>query len=251
MLRDKMTRVALITALTRNAIEMLARELCIRCSEGDNLYLRIERMEFRRGSESERALFKFFEVSWEDEGCSEAQAKSTAQSVITVQPSRPLFDHQITAISNIQRRLGEPGSRVLLHMPTGAGKTRMAMRYVADTLLADPNALVVWLAHSEELCEQAIEEFTDTWENVGGRNTHIYRFYGNHTPDLLADSHRNGLVVAGLSKTYRHAQRHDLFLTTLADRVTLVVMDEAHQAIAETYRFILDSLVEKHNRHGP
>lgn len=244
MLRDRVTRAALVTALTRKAVALLARELRIRFPEGGNLYSRIGRMPFRRGSESERALFRFFEVEWEEPEA--AQGGAAAPPVITVRPSRPLFDHQIAAISDIRNRLAEPGSRVLLHMPTGAGKTRMAMKYVADTLLGDPGALVVWLAHSEELCEQAIEEFTRTWEGSGSRNARVYRFYGGHAPDLLADGHRAGLVVAGLAKMYRHAQRHDLFLTTLADRVTLVVMDEAHQAIAETYRFILDSLVEKH-----
>lgn len=244
MLRDRVTRAALVTALTRKAIALLARDLRIQIPDGDNPYSRIGRMPFRRGSESERALFRFFEVEWEEPEAE--QGGAAAPPVVTVRPLRPLFDHQIAAISEIRDRLAEPGSKVLLHMPTGAGKTRMAMRYVADTLLGDPGALVVWLAHSEELCEQAIEEFARTWEGSGSRDARVYRFYGSHAPDLLADGHRAGLVVAGLAKTYRHAQRHDLFLTTLADRVALVVMDEAHQAIAETYRFILDSLVEKH-----
>ena len=246
MLRDRVTRAALIMSLTKKAIEMLARELRIRCADGDSPYSKIRSMSFRRGSESERALFRFFEVSWEGEECGEVQDVDSTHPVSTVRPSRPLFDHQIAAISNIKRRLDKPSSRVLLHMPTGAGKTRMAMRYVADTLLANPDALVIWLAHSEELCEQAIEEFTRTWESAGSRDVRIYRFYGSYTADILADDNRSGLVVAGLSKTYRQARRHDLFLTTLADRVSLVVMDEAHQAIAETYKFILDSLVEKH-----
>lgn len=244
MLRDRVTRAALIMALRRNTVALLARELRLQFSEGDNLYAKIGRMPFRSGSESERALFRFFEVEWEPE---QEKGGGTVAAVSTVRPSRPLFDHQIAAVEDIRGRLAEPGSRVLLHMPTGAGKTRMAMRYVVDTLLGDPGALVVWLAHSEELCEQAIGEFERTWEGSGSRDVRVYRFYGAHEPDIVADDHRVGLVVAGLAKTYRHAQRHDLFLTTLADRVTLVVMDEAHQAVAETYRFILDSLVEKHS----
>lgn len=246
MLRDRMTRAALIMSLTRKAIEVLAQELRIHCDAGDNLYMKIGRMAFRRGSESEMALFRFFEVVWDDKECEEAQVDTTLRPVTTISPSRPLFDHQISAISDIKCRLAEPGARVLLHMPTGSGKTCMAMRYVADILVDDPDALIVWLAHSEELCEQAIEEFANTWAGVGSRDVQVYRFYGHHTPDLLANGHRAGLVVAGLAKTYRHAQRHDLFLTTLADRTMLVVMDEAHQAIAETYKFILDSLIEKH-----
>ena len=246
MLRNKMTRAALIMSLTKKAIDALAHELRLRREINDNLYTKIGRMTFRRGSEGERALFRFFEVSWEDEECAETQADATVPPVSTIRPSKPLFDYQIAAIEDIKSSLTKPSSKVLLHMPTGAGKTRMAMRHVVDTMVENPDALVVWLAHSEELCEQAIEEFTNIWRGSGSKDVQVYRFYGGHTPDLLADGHRTGLVVAGLAKMYRHAQRHDLFLTTLADRTTLVVMDEAHQAIAETYRFILDSLIEKH-----
>ena len=246
MLRNKMTRAALIMSLTKKAIDALAHELRLRREVNDNLYTKIGRMTFRRGSEGERALFRFFEVSWEDEECAETQADAAVQPVSTIRPSKPLFDYQIAAIEDIKSSLTKPSSKVLLHMPTGAGKTRMAMRHVVDTMVENPDALVVWLAHSEELCEQAIEEFTNIWRGSGSKDVQVYRFYGGHTPDLLADGHRTGLVVAGLAKMYRHAQRQDLFLTTLADRATLVVMDEAHQAIAETYRFILDSLIEKH-----
>ena len=250
MLRDRAKRAALITALRRTAIGALAGELRVRDSGGADMYGRIGRMAFRRNSGRERALFRFFETEPEEgwDGAESAAGARGARGAPTVvaSPARPLFDHQVAAVSEIRRRLGRPGSRTLLHMPTGAGKTRIAMRYVADTLLGDPRALVVWLAYSEELCEQAVEEFAATWSGAGNRDVKIHRFYGGHNPDLLSGDRRTGLVVAGLSKMFRRARAHDLFLTTLADRASLVVMDEAHQAVAETYAFVLDSLVEKH-----
>lgn len=248
MLRDRAKRAALITALRRTAIGALAGELRVRDSGGADMYGRIGRMAFRRNSGSERALFRFFETEPEEggDGAESAAASAGAAPTVVASPARPLFDHQVAAVSEIRRRLGRPGSRTLLHMPTGAGKTRIAMRYVADTLLGDPRALVVWLAYSEELCEQAVEEFAATWSGAGNRDVEIHRFYGGHNPDLLSGDRRAGLVVAGLSKMFRRARAHDLFLTTLADRASLVVMDEAHQAVAETYAFVLGSLVEKH-----
>ncbi len=242
MLRDKAMRSALIMALTRKRIVGLARELQLACADGDDLYSKICRMSFRKNSNSERVLFGFFEVVWE-----EHESPAVVSSIDTARPAKPLFDHQIAAILTIKRKLDKPGARALLHMPTGAGKTKTALMYVADVFLNDPDALVIWLAHSEELCEQAIEEFVATWGSVGNQDVRVYRLYGNHAPDLLSKAHRTGLIVAGLSKMFRLAQRHDMFLTTLADRMSLVVIDEAHQAIAETYEFILDSLVEKHN----
>jgi len=43
-------------------------------------------------------------------------------------------------------------------MPTGAGKTRTAMNVIAEQLREFPEQAVVWLAHNEELCEQAASE---------------------------------------------------------------------------------------------
>jgi superfamily II DNA or RNA helicase len=48
-------------------------------------------------------------------------------------------------------------------MPTGSGKTRTAMNVVANYLRNREKGVVVWLAHSEELCEQAADEFAKAW----------------------------------------------------------------------------------------
>ena len=212
-----------------------------RCGGGGDEYSAITKLAFRRNSEKEEALFQFFGAEWR-----EYAVPIKSPSFEDVEVARPLFDHQIAAIEKIEKILQEPGARVLLHMPTGAGKTRTAMRAVADLFLKDRVALVIWLAYSEELCEQAIEEFKAAWYHAGNRTVPIHRFFGAHSPDLLSDNCKTGLVVAGLGKMYRTAQKEDLFLTTLADRVSLVVIDEAHQAVAETYQFILRYLVEKH-----
>ena len=54
---------------------------------------------------------------------------------------------------------------------------------------------------------------------------------------------RDGLVVAGLSKLYSRAKRSIQFINKLGSRSSLVIIDEAHQAIAETYKLVLDVLV--------
>ena len=55
---------------------------------------------------------------------------------------------------------------------------------------------------------------------------------------------RDGLLVAGLSKMYSASQRATSTVGPLAGRVGLVVMDEAHQAVAPTYERILEFLTQ-------
>lgn len=54
--------------------------------------------------------------------------------------------------------------------------------------------LVIWLAYSEELCEQAVTEFQKAWDSLGDRTLSTYRFWGNHELDLAQA--QDGLVVA-------------------------------------------------------
>ena len=51
--------------------------------------------------------------------------------------------------------------RALVHMPTGAGKTSTAMQIIFDHLRSKlpEHTTIVWMAHSDELCEQAIQSF--------------------------------------------------------------------------------------------
>ena len=117
------------------------------------------------------------------------------------------------------------------------------MNVIAEHLRSNESSLVIWLAFSEELCEQAVEEFEQAWEYLGNRSIEVVRFWGASEADLL--SVRDGFLVAGLGKTYNYALSNLAAFATLGDRVSLVVIDEAHQSIAPTYELVLDLLVEK------
>jgi superfamily II DNA or RNA helicase len=126
-------------------------------------------------------------------------------------------------------------------MPTGSGKTRVAMSLICTHLRSLEPTLVIWLAHSEELCEQAAQEFQVSWEHLGDREVQLHRFWGPHNLDPI-DVH-DGIVVAGLSKLFSAAKSKIAFIDALRMKTSLVVMDEAHQSIAETYNTLLDVLL--------
>ena len=200
-------------------------------------YIFLTTFRCSRGSEKERRLFEFFELRPPP-----VEPKPTLPASATREPTYSLFEHQRRAAREATEYLEREPFQVLLHMPTGSGKTRTAMNIIADHLRAGEPRLVVWLAYSEELCEQAAEEFEQTWRFLGNRSITVSRFWGGYSPDLTGL--RDGFIVVGLAKLYRTTQSYSAPITLLSSRCSMVVMDEAHQAIAETYRFMLRTLFE-------
>lgn len=158
----------------------------------------------------------------------------------SVEPGFPLFSHQRSVVRRAYDRVGEGRGRTLIHMPTGSGKTRTAMHLVARALNEYEPGVIVWLATSRELLEQAAETFEKAWSALGNREIEQFRFWGSRapTPDTLKD----GLLIAGLAKLHSWRERDSISFLRLSMRVRLVIMDEAHQAIAPTYRALIEGL---------
>ncbi len=188
-------------------------------------------------------LFSFFGIV-EEERAPEDRHPDIGQ----VRAGYALFDHQRKAGDKVMRILSSDPRKVVLHMPTGAGKTRTAMHVISSYLKRNEPTVVCWLAQNAELLDQAADEFESAWNSLGNRNLNLVRFWGNRNPDLLNTT--DGLIVAGLGKMAALDKRDPATLLKLADRVTLTIIDEAHQAIAPTYAAILTALHTKRPRNA-
>lgn len=159
-----------------------------------------------------------------------------------------LFDHQRAAAERVMHALADATRKVILHMPTGAGKTRTAMHIVAEHLRRSEPTVVCWLAQNAELLDQAADEFENAWRFLGNRETGLIRFWGHRRPDVL--DIQDGVIVSGLAKMSALDNRDPATLLRLADRVSLTIIDEAHQAIAPTYAATLTALYSKRPRNA-
>lgn len=165
---------------------------------------------------------------------------ATALHTEPIQPSFSLFQHQRLVVRRAYARVGSGYGRTLIHMPTGSGKTRTAMHLVSRALNEFEPGVVVWLATSRELLEQAAETFEAAWTSLGNRELDLRRFWGPRTPSPVDLS--DGLLIAGLAKLHAWRERDSLAFLKLSAKVRLVIMDEAHQSIAPTYREVIDGL---------
>ena len=159
-----------------------------------------------------------------------------------VRPEFGLFTHQRIVVDRVCEAIRGGHGRVVLHMPTGTGKTRTAMHIVSRVLTEHEPAVVVWLAASAELLDQAADAFQGAWSRLGNRPIDIARFWGDYAPDISAIS--DGLIIAGLQKMRAWKTRAPISVLRMARSVKLVVVDEAHQAIAPTYRGVIETLAE-------
>ena len=162
--------------------------------------------------------------------------------LITVSPKFPLYSYQRQVLADIVRALSSPERRAVAHLPTGAGKTRIAAHTACHLLNEkDTNdSLVIWLAATEELCEQAAAQLSEAWTHLGQRDACIHRHWGNRSLDLRRLP--SGFLVTGLAKLRSAAFQDNTLLAHLAHRAAAIIFDEAHQAVAKTYSFITEQL---------
>ena len=156
---------------------------------------------------------------------------------------RPLLEYQSSVFFEAMRRLQIQRSRFVIQMPTGSGKTRTAVEIIAATIQAK-NCDVVWLAHSSELCMQAIDSFRSIWSHVGDREVGVAGFFGDRKVTFAEDFDGPVFTVAGFQRLQRRVEGPDPLPSFLRrERIGLVVVDEAHKVIAPTYKKITQALL--------
>ena len=234
LLRDNSSYSSIIDLLRIEEAEILLEEF--RLDKGQNLFLTLKNNKPGKGTARETTMFQFFGI-----GEPNVDSVQRFEETEKVSALRANFFYQLDAISELLHLFQRGEKRAVLHMPTGSGKTRTTIQIIVRLLQQNPNKVVVWLAFSEELCEQAASEFFKAWSSQGDRDVELQRYWGDYSAVSFI---REGLVVAGLGKMYALLKRDPNKVASLADVAQLIVIDEAHQAIAETYSSVLEVLAK-------
>jgi hypothetical protein len=160
----------------------------------------------------------------------------------------PLADFQEEVLQTASEQLERARwPRAIVTLPTGAGKTRTAVEYTVrlhqQRLLHTP-CTTLWVAHTAELLEQAIESFRQVWSHAAGvPELRLARRFGAHgrgaeadTEILAAAGREHQLIVATPQRLLNDIERWralgDERLEDWLASVELVVIDEAHRGTA-------------------
>lgn len=155
----------------------------------------------------------------------------------------PLHDFQTTVVEDIRNLLrGDGGGlRGLLSLPTGAGKTRVTVQALIEAFVAgELDGTVLWIAQTEELCEQAVQTWSELWRGIGPqRKLTISRLWSRF--DATAAEYGEQIVIATIQKLEAGVYRQRSY-QWLRDVTQTIVVDEAHSSIGRSYTEMLEWL---------
>lgn len=162
----------------------------------------------------------------------------------TISAKRSLFPYQKNLKNSIVNILLGEDDRLLIHMPTGAGKTRTTIEALVDywRVKGESGNYLIWLADSEELCGQAEETFKELWELKGDSDLQLYKLWGSNNMSEL--SSEGGVIIASLQKLYNLMKspknESSRLLNHIGGRSQIVIVDEAHKSMADTYAMAIE-----------
>lgn len=149
---------------------------------------------------------------------------------------------QALHILNSEMMLG----RFLIHMPTGTGKTKTAMHIITHYInfSLKKQGLVIWIAHTKELLQQAYDTFTKTWNHLGDGDISAYRIWSNNVIENV-DKPLSGIMFCGIQKLMAIENSNKSLFDRLVLDCRLLVFDEAHKAAATETRRIIEAFMIK------
>jgi len=120
-------------------------------------------------------------------------------------------------------------TKMLVRMPTGSGKTKTAMHTIINQFVFkyQKKGLIVWIAHTKELLDQAYNTFCDVWKNIGMERIMTYKLWDMF--EVQKDELRDGILFVGIQKLNLIRKNNSILFDVIVNNSNIIVVDEAHR----------------------
>lgn len=171
------------------------------------------------------------------------------------------YAHQIAALRKLEE--GDkpcPPLSGIVHLPTGAGKTRIGLEFIARTLERDPTHRFVWATHANMLIEQTMNDAAKlaglfpkgtriAWYNgrkelLAVENIHLMFITRTHLLDVFDQAHD-----ARSSHPWRARVEHGLPTTLFYDECHQLGAPKLQSSILKFYKKVLLPLESEMRGH--
>ena len=158
-----------------------------------------------------------------------------------------LHEYQKTIVAKVRHMIRDghldgAERRGMISLPTGSGKTRVAVQAIVESMRDDRfKGGILWVADRDELCQQAVEAWRQVWSSIGphAARLRISRMWaGQPRPQPTSDLHVVVATIQTLSAKFSNRTGEYEFLTDF----NLVVFDEAHRSIAPTFTSVMEEI---------
>jgi len=139
LLLDKKSRNLLLVLLKPHEADKLIKHLEIG-NRGDS-YEALKNAHFN--NQTKLNLLSFFGLN-----IPKMDTQPEVEETQFVNANYSLFDHQIKVVKDVQNSLTPENRRLMIHMPTGSGKTRTTMNVICEFLRNNSPALIIWLVYN-------------------------------------------------------------------------------------------------------
>ncbi len=176
-------------------------------------------------------------------GVRQTDVKPTIEDVPPKKKTPELADFQLSLKERMLVVLAKEGNktRCMVTLPTGTGKTRIAVEAFIHWMQERfaNRQYMLWIAQSEELCEQAVACIQDVWGSKEySSGLRIYRYFQSR--DIPIHELRGGAVVCSIQQLYNRIKGKDKALDIILRNTGAMIIDEAHHADSKMYTTLLD-----------
>ena len=134
-------------------------------------------------------------------------------------------------------------TKMLVRMPTGTGKTKTAMHTIINQYVfkQKKKGLVVWIAHTKELLDQAYDTFCNVWRHIGSGSVKTYKMWDKFNVNI--NELEDGFLFIGIQKLMSIWRGNKSLLSEITRRGRIIIVDEAHRAGAVETKNIINELM--------